>query len=212
MAGDSAANILRLRKLADDTAGANFAPNETPSGKRDGSNKTFLLAYQNIVTGSVYLTQNGTIRTQAGFTVDTANGILTFTAAPLAADNPFSVAYNWQWATDADYTEFLDNALEDLGSVVGGDVAEGLYPALFQIALYHALNRRAIQYARRYAASGGIAGQQVDVVTKNFSDLAEKAWKKGMQLRDDYYAKQGRKLSPASKVFGYNIDPFTPRR
>ena len=212
MAYDYAANVLRLRKLANDTAASNLASQEVPKGTKDGANVNFRVQNQNVVVGSVYVTLAGDVRSQVGFTVDAPNGLLAFAIAPPQDTEPFEADYNWQWFTDAEYTEFLDQGAEVLGVAKGSDVTEGLIPAQMQFALYYYYMRRAVQYAHRYAASGGIVGQQVDVVTKNFRDLGKCAWDAGSSLRDMFYKRQGQREAPASTAFNYNFDPFTPRR
>ena len=205
--------ITRLRKLAEDGPADNFAAQETPAGKRDSSNVLYQLAHRNVVTSSVYLTTGTTVRTQSGFTVDTANGLLTFGTAPVGTENPWYVAYYWQWATDAQYTEFIDEGLANCGLSSSSDVPEGLMSAVLQYALSAALTKRAIESARRYNATGGIAGQQVDVVTQNFRMLAKDAWDKATKLLDAYSNRQGRRQAPASTIAtATQMDPFTPRR
>jgi len=212
MAFDYPTNITALRKLAEDTPTSNHVPQETPAGKRDGANVLFKLAYDNIVTGSVFLTTGATVRTQAGFTVAVATGFVTFAAAPSGNENPWFVDYYFQWATDAEYTTFLDQALENVGAGAGNAPDAKMLPAVMQFALSAALNARAIQYARKYSASGGIAGQQVDVVTQNFRNLAKDAWQRAVDLLEAATKRQGRRNVPASAVFNYNIDPGSPRR
>lgn len=207
-----ATHITRLRQLADDAPKANYAAQETPGGKRDSSNVLFWLAHRNVVASSIYLTSGATVRTQSGFTPNEVDGFITFASAPTGNETPWYVAYFWQWATDADYTEYLDEALGNVGVLRGGDPAEGLLPAIYQFALSAAMTRRAIEYARRYQATGGIAGQQVDVVTNNFRMLAKDAWARATDLLRAFSDRQGRKLAPSSRVIQHRIDPYTPGR
>lgn len=204
--------ITSCRILGNDTPTANLITEETPKGTADGSNTKFRLQYQNIVANSVYMSYSTTFRTQTGFTVDTANGIITFTVAP--ANGLAIVAdYNFQWFTDTDWTEFLNQAALLLGpSNDPTTVNPALQAALEQYALGYYYSRRATQYAHKYASSGGQASQQVESVTGNFAKLSASAMKRGDQLRDDYYSKQGKQKDPAATVVAFQFNPMTPRR
>jgi len=204
--------VLRLRILANDTATSNLITGETPVGTRNGSNLHFRLQYQNIVSGSVYMTIDNTFRTQSGFSVDTANGLLLFGSAPLSTVSTFAADYNFQWFTDTDYTEFLTEASYQLSVTDAADVPTGLTMSLMQFALYYFWLRRATQYAHRYSSTGGQAGESVDVVTSNFRKLAADAMKAALQMRLDYYERQGEREAPSSATWSFGIDPYTPIR
>jgi hypothetical protein len=204
-----------LRVMAHDTTTSNVIFGETPEGTNDGTNTNFRLQNQNIVTSSVYTTLGALYRQQTGFTMDYANGIITFSVAPTAGINPFQIDYAFQWFPDADYTVFLNNATRDLGPGDVNDptgVPEGLISALYQYALFHFWMRRSTSYAHKFSSGGGPATQQVDVVTKAFKTLADAAYKSAADMRKQYYDRQGQKQSPSSGTTGYGIDPYSPRR
>lgn len=204
--------ITSCRILANDTPTSNFIPEETPKGLTDGSNTKFRLQYQNIVATSVYISYGSTFRTTTGFTVDLVNGILTFTPAP-ANGVKLLADYNFQWFTDADWTEFLAQAALQLGSSTDvTTVNPGLQQALEQYALYNFYMRRATRYADKYASTGGQASQQVETVTQNFLNLAKNAMKMGDKFRTDYYEKQGQQKNPSGTVVAMQFDPMSPRR
>jgi len=204
--------LLNLRGLGNDTATSNAIRQEVPLGKVDTSNKYYRLQNWPVVAGSLYMTVGSTWRGQNGFTVDPATGIITFTAAPTAGSNPFEADYTYYWFSDADHTTFLNVAAKMLGYTDPTGVEDGLVPALLHYALHEFWKRRSSQYANKYSSSGGTAGHSVEVVTGNFKKLAEEAFDTAGKLRDDFYKKQGRQLNPSSGVFGYAIDPYTPRR
>lgn len=207
--------ITNLRQLSNDTPTANLISRETMKPKPDGTRKKFYVDYQDLVSGSVYTTIGNTdagFRIQTGFTVDLANGIITFSAAPAAGSDPFTADYNFYWFTDTDYTEFLDEASKQLSVLTAEQVPSALSMALMQFGLFYFWQRRASQYASRYASTGGLSSQNVDTVTKNFRDLAKAAWDSGTKFRDDYYLKQGEQNQPAAAVFNYGISPYTPKR
>lgn len=206
--------ITELRILVNDTPTSNTIVRETPVGVLDGSNTHFRLQNTNVVPGSVYVTMGSTFRTQAGFTTDTANALLAFTSAPAANTKPWEVDYNFQWFTDTDHTQFLCEGSGVLGysSTDPTTVPAALYHAMMKFACAAFWRRRSSQYAHKYASSGGQVGHSVDVVTKAFNQLAKDAFAEGEKLRDAYWNKQGRKLSPASGTTTYNIDPGSPIR
>ena len=214
----TAALITSIRTKGNDTSTSNLVLGESPVGqgnqKNDGSNTHFRLQNTNLVTGSVYVTINTSYRATTGFTMDLVNGLVVFASAPAANANPFYIDYNFQWFTDTDYTDFITDATRDLGYsyVDPTTVPDTLIPALEQYALYYYWTRRASRYAHKYSSSGGSAGQQVDVVTENFLSLAKMAKKCGVDLRDDYYKKQGRQYDPASGTVTYQFDPMSPIR
>ncbi len=205
--------ITDTRILCNDTPTSNLITQEAPKGAINSSNTKYRLQYQLVVTGSVFLTQGSTFRTQSGFTLDLPNGILTMTSAPTSGTDPFEVDYNFNWFTDTDYTEFLAEAAKAVNNVADPTkIVDGLVPALLHFALYYFWMRRASQYAHKYQSSGGQAGQNVDVVTTNFRNLAKDAKAAALALRDDFYTEQGRAKNPAAAATNISFDPFTPRR
>jgi hypothetical protein len=212
--------INKLRIVAHDTPSSNLKTTETPvgnttNGKPDGVGTKFRLQHQNIVTGSVFVTMGplaADYRLASGFTLDAGNGILSFATAPASGLDPFFVDYNWQWFTDAEHKEFLDEAAANLSAKDPTLVVAGLIPALMQFALSAYYNRLASRYAPLYSSTGGQTGHQIDVVTKSFENLAKDAFNRAVQFRDDYYKRQGQREAPASQAENYNIDPYTPIR
>lgn len=203
--------INQLRSLANDTTTSNFIKFETPIGAADGANKYFKLQYENIVTASVYISYGTTFRTQAGFTVDLTNGIITFTSAPASATELLT-DYNFLWFSDTEYSEFLVTASQHLGETDPDDVDTGLVMALLQYALGYYWQRRASAYAHRYSSSSMGVSAQVDVITTNFMKLANMAFNTGEKFRIQFYQRQGQREAPASGTQTYNIDPYTPQR
>lgn len=209
-----AALITSTRTLAADTTTANLIRGETPGGLNDGTNTKFRTMQRNIVAASIFFTINSTYRSQTGLTIDDAgNGLFTISPAPAANGNPWYIDYNFQWFTDADYTEFLNDAARDLLGVSDPTtIATALVAALLQYALGYFYQRRATYYADKYSSSGGQAGQSVDVVTKNFQTLSKGAFDRATTMRDDYYKRLGQRNAPASATTSYGIDPITPPR
>ncbi len=212
--------LTQLRTLARDLPTSNRSVGETPKGVADGSNTKFSLQnpilFSVSTTPQIWWSTNGTYRSQTGITiVDAAMGIITISPAPAAGTQnaPFRVDYYFYWFLDADHTEFLNDASRDLiGSGDPTKVIDGLISALLQYALGHFYQARATQYANRYSSSGGSAGQSVDKITDAFQKLAESAFKKAKEMRDDYYKDLGQRESAASTIISYPIPPVTPPR
>jgi len=207
--------ITELRILANDSPSANYIRGETLKPRPDGTRKNFYLDYQNIVPNSVFITAgagDANYRQTSGFTVDGANGIVVFDSAPLVGVNPFEADYNYNWFRDADHQEFLVNGSKLIGYPTPESVIAGLASAMLHFGLYFYWLRRAASYAHKYSSTGGLAAQQVDVVTGNFKSLAKMAWDMGTKFRDDYYKRLGQREAPSSTKVAYGIDPFTPIR
>jgi hypothetical protein len=207
--------VIRLRTLAKDTATSNLISGETLKPKPDGSRKKFFLDNKLMVTGSVYVTNgsgDANFRLQTGFSLDLSNGLVTFSVAPTANQNPFYADYNFYWFSDDDHATFLAQAAPHVSEEDPDDVQNGLLPALMQYALYYFYMARAEQFAHRYASSGGMASQSVDKVVESFMKLAATAKKSADDFRDMFYKKLGQQNEPATAIVTYKIDPFTPRR
>ena len=207
--------VPRVQILANDSATSNPHFGETPTGLRDGSNKTFRLAFPNPVAASIFMTYGASIiRQPAGsgtFAVlDQPSGYLTVQPGGVAPDagitNPLAFDYFSQLFSYADYQSMLDEATEWLGLVPAGtDSPEGLYPAQVRYALSVFYNRRASDKAKEYASSGGGIGAQPQTPGQTFMALAKAALTQAITLRDDYYKRQGQREAPASGTIHYGI-------
>jgi hypothetical protein len=205
--------ISKLRILANDYDDSNkiyFEGGSSP-GLPDSSRVLFKLQNSNITVGSVYASYSTTTRIQSGFIVNYQDGIVTFSSAP-AAGCGLTFDYTYQWFTDVDYQEMLNEASDILVYDTPANVPAGLLPSLMQFGLYEYFIKAASSYARRFASSGGIASEQVSTVTGEFQKLAGIAYKNGCSLRDNFYTRAGRQKAPAFGQTRVFVDPFTPRR
>lgn len=202
--------IDKLRILSNDTDTANFSSPESSNPQPDGANKRFRLQYRNVVIGSVYATYASNYRTQVGFVVDYQNGIVTFTTAPTVG-SALLFDYNYQFYDDTDYNEFIGEASSLLLYPDPTTLPDGLVPSMLRFALSIFFTRRASAYANKYKSTGGLSGQDVDMVTKNYRDLSKDAYAQGEKLRDNFYERAGQRAEPASSIIKTGIDPMTPR-
>lgn len=205
--------VLRLRLLANDYPDSNkiyFETGKLPKSP-DGSQLFFKLQNSNITPGTVYASYESNVRTQGGFVVNYQDGIVTFSLAP-ALGSELTFDYTYQFSTDTDYQEFLNEAAEILGFTTASSVDSGLIPALLQFGLYNFFIKRASSYAYRFASSGGIASEAVSTVTGEYQKLADIAQKRGTSLMNNFYTRAGRQKSPAFGQTRVHVDPYTPKR
>jgi hypothetical protein len=185
----------------------------------NGTNKVFRLGGEDghslpLVASSVFISTGATQRSQSGFTqTDNVNGFITFATAPPAGIDVFA-DYNYYWFSDAQYTEFLNEAAQTVQAGVADAtvIITGLTQSLLQYALASFFKSRASQYAERYSTSGGEVGQSVEAVAKIFLSLSKEASARGKDYRDEYYTRQGARNAPAQAIGNYRIDPITPPR
>ena len=211
MISDIAAAIVKVRTSLGDSAAGKLQRGENLP-KPDGSTTIFFLQNFNVVAASVFITQDSVIRSQAGFTLDGPNGIITFNTAPLATLTTFRADYNYYVATDAEYTEFINDALSMLGLTDVTAVPQGLEAAFVTLAKYGYFTKRATDYATRYNSNAGGAMFAVESVCANFTALADKAFTQGNDMRDDYYKRQGRRSAPASGSVAYDPPDYSVER
>lgn len=188
---------------------------EQVAGKINGTNKTFQVLYFPLVsTASFELRKNGVVLANpAAYTVDLNTGIITMVTAPV--NSPMDIleaTYSFIWFPDNDYYEFIASAgtmidVVGLGAnpaAVAQDVVtkmqDVLYDAFKQFIGYYYNTRRADENAHRYAAAAGGQSVNVDVVTKNFRDLAKAFYENGVAMREDYYKRRGAREAPAAAI------------
>lgn len=220
----TASQIGTLRTLVNDESTSKQARAETPQNTRDSARLVFQVSHYPIVTTgwtaqdtdatktSVYLTSGSTIRTQAGFTVDPVNGLLTFASAPTGNEDPWYVDYYWQWESDTGISTFLDIASYDVGFSPTATITSGLTNAWYAYAKHHFYKAMAGKYAWRFNSSGGGQGQEIDVVTQNFQQLSKQAKSEADDMKTAFYTRHGARSSPAVATGAMGIDPWTPIR
>lgn len=209
--------VANVRVVVGDTGSGRAAMSrlEEPAGKINGTNKTFEVLYFPIVTASFELRKNGVIlATPADYTVDLTTGILTMVVAP--ASNPRDIleaTYRFIWfPDDPDYYQFIASAatmvdVTGLGANPAAVAADAvtklpdvLMDAFRNFVGYYYNTRRADENAHRYAAAAGGQSVNVDVVTKNFRELAKSFYDNGVAMRTDYYKRRGAREAPSAAV------------
>lgn len=213
--------ITTLRTLTRDTGWGSpqFAFQEKPVGKNDGVNAVFQTQHENVVVTdpssnpAVFFDVGSSTRITAGFSVtDAVNGIVAFSVAPAADSSPFQVYYYWYWFTDAEHTQFLNDAGNWLGFADPTTTTPGLLPALFEYSKSQFFFARAASFADKFDSESPVGGQRAGQAAKALTDLGKAAAEEARRKRDDYYKAQGAVLKPASGTATYGIDPGSPIR
>jgi hypothetical protein len=220
--------IITIRALVSDlgTGRASTMRGEIPSGIMDGSNKRLQIQRYPVVDTSFVLRKNQVvIADPADYGIDLDTGIITLVVAGDFNTERFDCDYRFLWYADSDYHEFIHAAGGHVG--ITGDGADAaaraqsvlthstdcLLDAIRQFAGYHFNIRRAQEFADKYNASAGGVSVNVDVVTKNFRELAKAFFDRGIQMRDDCYKDHGKRDQPAANIRNFSgVGRYQPRR
>lgn len=209
--------VASCRNLVGDSGSGRAAMSrlEQVAGKINGTNKTFQVLYFPLVGAANFeLRKNGVVlASPADYTVNLSTGIITLVTAPVNAPmDILEATYTFYWFVDNDYYEFIASAGTnddvvgvgatpmDVATSVISQLPDVLMDSFKQFVGYYYNTRRADENAHRYAASAGGQSVNVDVVTKNFRDLAKNFWDNGVKMREDYYMRRGARNAPAAAV------------
>ena len=156
----------------------------------NGSRKSFILSKQNLVAGATLADVNKAGFVSTGFTVDTANGIISFSTAPplsTVITNPTSldVLSYYQEFTDADVQQFIDYGLNKIG-VMGSDVSTDYQnvaaPNFNVVCLYGAsagFSSLVSRYAKFVDTSADGKSSSKSKICENYRNQAEDFEKRG---------------------------------
>jgi hypothetical protein len=167
--------IASLRSLLGDgpTDKYEFKANVYPTP--DTVTTRFFVGQTRLVPDSLEVYHNGVLVAPSGITdIDVAKG--SFTKAP-APSGEILASFYYQWFTDAELIEFLNEATNMLLGLesVSGDFAIGLRPTLMQFACYNAYMRKAAEFAEAVEASAGGYTFKRDQTGPNWKELAKAA-------------------------------------
>lgn len=156
----------------------------------NGSRKSFVLSKQNLVPSATLADVNKSGFVSTGFTVDTANGIITFSTAPplsTVVTNPTSleVLSYYQEFTDTDVQKFIDYGLNKIG-VMGSDVSNDYQnvtaPNFNVVCLYGAsagFSALVSRYAKFVDTSADGKSSSKSKICENYKNQAEDFEKRG---------------------------------
>ncbi len=145
---------------------------------------------------------------------DLSVGEFTLASAPLDGSVVEATYYN-QWFNDSELDGFLLSAANWLGFASASAIVEGLRPAAIHYAAQEAYMKLSLRWAEHlsetYRLEDAPADQTMDVV-ESYKDLAEFMHKKSVDLRDQFYTRQGRNLQPISTSILGNVRDVVPKR
>lgn len=221
---DSPTAITALRTLVKDNPQDKLCSTKEVIGERNGSNKIFkTFEYRRLTdfssTGLSFplgLYLNGTMMSSTGVGQDDmASGAFSLVNAPADTDT-LRATYYYQWFTDPELDNFLQNASTWLGfgpSYIG--IPDGLNAACLRFAAQEAYLAASMKYATRMSEVYKLEDAPSEEIVKAldaFKSMANDFMKSAETLRDDYYKRQGQ---PNAPVFGFALghirDP-QPRR
>ena len=208
MTATLASIILDVRAEVNDTTTSHLVRQEVPLGAINSSNKVYSLAYFPLVaSASVFPTVDGVLLT-AGFTVDLPKGKITFTTAPTTS---LTVDYYFYVFVDADITVWIQHGMQSCG--YGGNSDIPTLPDPMSSAVEHiAISMACSAWSRKYAEgfSWTVGPETVDKkdISAHYLELSKDAYKTGIEMRDDYYKRYGKRNAPAFDVLQFNVGRY----
>jgi hypothetical protein len=150
---------------------------------------------------------------------DTASG--TFVLSASAIPNPvnrdvLTASYYYQWFTDEELDQFLQNATSWLGQSVNYiTLPDGLNAAALRFAAQEAYESAAMKYSIRRAETYQLEDAPSEEILKSIEAMREMAssfLEKAETMRDDYWSRQGQALAPNFAFSLGRVRDITPRR
>ena len=214
--------ILSVRsRLDDDAAGVKSVLNENLSrsalGNQVGSsNKSFQLNNRRIVgaiatpatASTLVVTADGSVVAVA--TEDDVRGRFTLSAAPTTS---CFATYDFQFFTDAELTQIVNDALGFVSAALVADVVTGLTDALIYKAASDAAGKIASRTGLYYNMAAGGKSAQKGTISDKFRALAKDFFERATAERTAFYGpRKGASTSPASGTVTLTQKVWTPRR
>lgn len=202
--------VLELRQLISDTDGRKNASGKKLIGLIDGSNQNFVTYDKRIVEDSLVVYINNEV-TRATV-LDATKGKLSLADAP-GINSKVTSDYSYQFWTDEELSNFLNKGAESCGQFSDSDMDQaylriegGLRGAALYLAaalamkseLAYLINRRHSEEFNIEQDGNDDTGfsQTIDAMRR----LAESYHKDGMEHRDDFYKRLGKRDLPSSKI------------
>lgn len=146
---------------------------------------------------------------------DPLSGEVTLATAPTNTQR-VEASYYYQWFLDNECALFLQNATQWLGLGVDcTQIPDGLQPAALYYAAQEAMHKLCIWWSERQADMYLVEDKPDE---KNASPvdmyrrLAEDYRKKSIELRDNYYKRQGQSLQPIFVSLKGAVRDYVPKR
>lgn len=187
-------------------------------GSVDGTNVTFFAWDDRIIPGTLVLSLDG-IDQPGGFIANTTDYIMgvIVTTTPPPADQALRARYYFQYFIDSELDEALQMAAnqitetDDITSIV-----PGLKVAALNFGAHFGFQKQAIRWAQRMSSKFLLQEEPIDTEVEKrsnlFLQLAREYYKQGVQMRDSYYTRHGRRHAPAMGVYKPSTPYWGPRR
>lgn len=214
--------ISELRQLLADTEFHKKASRKKLIGKIDGNNQSFVTYDKRILedTLEVYVNDD-----QVLFTLeDSIKGLISLSEAP-AINTKLTANYYFVWWLDDELKNFLNKGAEATSqwtSAIPDNAYLSVTPGLKTAALFMACSmatRSLIQYMinRRHSEEFNIEQDGNDdagfsSMISALQKIADQYWKDGIQHRDDFYKRQGKRNAPAFAIKLGKTRQYGPQR
>jgi len=214
--------ILSVRsRLDDDATGVKSVLNEdlrkSAIGNQVGSgNKSFVLNNKRIIGAILSPATPSTLVVTVDVSVvsvaseDDTRGRFTLTVAPVTS---CLATYDFQFFTDAELTQIVNDALGFVSVTTISNLVSGLSDALIYKAASDGASKIAARTGQYYNATAGGKSHQKGTIADKFLKLADYYAKLAVQERAAFYGpRKGAATSPASGRVTLTSKPYTPRR
>jgi len=215
--------IVALRTLIKDNPTDKLCSTKAVIGQPDGTNTIFkTFEYRRVTDFSTTLSfplgvyvNNAMVAATGVVQDDTQSGTFQLLTAPNSRD-PVRATYYYQWFTDSELDNFLQNASDWLG--LGHqyqNIPDGLNSSALRFAAQEAYEAAAMKYSTRASEVYKLEDAPNEDILKAidaFKDMADSFMDKARELRDDYYTRQGQSLAPNFAFSLGSVTDPTPRR
>lgn len=205
-------SLTDLRILLNDNSFDKRAFEKSLFGSVDGTNTVFKTFETRIVPGSITIFVNKLPQTITAF--DYVAGEFTLSTAPPPA-SAMKASYYFQYFLDNELTDFVSYGAERISISDVTLVPFGLQQAVLEFAASFAyeklssrwMNKMSETFLMQDAPMGNEATR-----SNLFKQQADTHYKNAIELRDDFYKRQGRRNAPAYGRVKGNVPYYTPRR
>ena len=224
---DQPTAILDVRRSINDGPKDRHVKDKRVLGPADGVNTNFFTLEDRLVltaAGSL-LPAPGIIvsidfvpipQNQITINTDPVLGSFSLATPPIATAD-VRVEYFFQYFLDEDLDEALRMAAGQILSVTNYLlIAPGLQLAALYLSAHFAFQKQAVRWVDRLSHKFILEDEplQNEVMNRSnlFQSLANVYWKRGLEARDDFYTRQGRRNAPAFARYAPRIGPTGPVR
>lgn len=207
-----------LRRLLSDGAKDRLRHRKRVFGTINGTNLVFkTLEFRRVTDFTTATAPEGVYvdgLTVAVASDDLASGEFTLATAPLDG-SVVEATYYMQWFTDAELLGFLTDAAYWLLIDQPTNIPAGLRPAALHYGAQEAYQKMALRWAENLSETYRLEdapGENAFEIVDKYRQAAMDMHKKSVDLRDGYYTRSGKNLSPNfASIAGRVVDPVPKR-